>query len=95
MKQKKNVTTHILILSHRNSFFADFIFLSIASADTTFHTCLLRVGRIAGALAPHLLRIYKVRYVNSGKYHFLLFTVAPPLRFASAYPVSRMGGTGG
>ena len=30
-----------------------------------------------------------------GKHHFLSFTVAPPLKFASAYPVSRVGGTGG
>ena len=33
--------------------------------------------------------------MNFGKYHFLLFTVAPPLKFASAYPISRVGGTGG
>ena len=46
-------------------------------------------------MLKHLLQIYRVRYVNFGKYHFLLFTVAPPLKFASAYPVSRVGGTGG
>ena len=33
--------------------------------------------------------------MNFGKYHFLLFTVATPLKFASAYPVSKVGGTGG
>ena len=53
------------------------------------------IGGAGGALAPHLLQIYRVRYVNFGKYHFLLFTVAPPLKFASAYPVSRVVGTGG
>ena len=47
------------------------------------------------ALAPHLLQIYRVRCVNFGKYPFLVFTVAPPLKFTSAYPVSRVGGTGG
>ena len=54
-----------------------------------------RIGSAGGALAPHLLWIYRVRYVNFGKYHFLLFTVATPLKFAYAYPVSRVGGTGG
>ena len=72
----------------------------LSSFPDKSHTCFPRVGRIGGAgcaLAPHLLRIYRVRYVNFGKYHFLSFTVEPPppLKFASAYPVSRVGGTGG
>ena len=33
--------------------------------------------------------------MNFGKYHFLLFTVATPLKFAYAYPEGRVGGTGG
>ena len=54
-----------------------------------------QIGGAGGALAPHLLQIYRVRCVNFGKYPFLVFTVAPPLKFSSAYLVSKLGGTGG
>ena len=44
----------------------------LSSFPDKSHTCFPRVGRIGGAgcaLAPHLLWIYRVRYVF-GKYHF-------------------------
>ena len=66
----------------------------LSSFPDKSHTCFPRVGRIGGAgcaLAPHLLWIYGVRYVNFRKTSFFIIYCGTPSKICFRLPCKQGG----